>query len=100
MSHGSAISKQDAKTLIQKFQADNPDEKKAFLYDASLIQDLLDDSTSTVGVRIYLGKNNEDDLCLVLVGTDTNGGDLTNELILEMGSPCPAECDPNSYFNS
>lgn len=100
MSHGSTISKEDAKTLIQKFQTDNPNEKKAFLYDASLIQDLLDDSTETVGVRIYLGKNEDDDLCLVLVGTDSSEEDLTNNLILEMGSPCPASCDPNSYFNS
>lgn len=100
MSHGSSISKEEGKTLIQKFQTEHPNEKKAFLYDASLIQDLLDDTTSTVGVRIYLGKKTNNDLCLVLVGTDTNGDDLTNNLVLEMGSPCPAECDPNSYFNS
>jgi len=98
MSNGAIISKENAKILIQKFQSEHSNMKKAFRYDANLIRNLLDSSTSTDGIRIYMGKKTDGDHCVVLVGVDTNGSDLTDNLILEMGSPCPVSCDVNSYF--
>ena len=99
MGHGSSIDKKSAKTLIEKFQEDNPNEKKAFLFDASKIQELLEDSPSIAGVRIYMGKKTNNDLCVILVGTDSDNNDMTDDMILEYGSPCPTECPDSSYFN-
>jgi hypothetical protein len=46
-----------------------------------------------VGMRIYYGKNDAGQTVLVLVGVDNNGRDLTEGVILEIGSICPPICD-------
>lgn len=101
MSNGALISKEDAKKFIQEYIAVNGETiKRAFWYDKNLIQDVLNDNQNCDGIRIYMGINDSGEQCVVIVGVDTNGHDLTDSKILDYGAPCPNQCDPNSYFNS
>ena len=97
MSNGSIISKEDAKTMIQKYQNDYPNAVKAQLYDGNLIQQMLDD-TGTDAIRIYHALDADDNHCLVLVCVDENGNDLADNVVVEYGTCCPPTCDVNSYF--
>ena len=100
MSHGSTISKNDAKTLIQRYKTTYGDTiKRAFVFDKSLIESVINESTEVDGVRIYMGLKEDDEQCVVVVGVNSNGEDLTDNTIIEMATPCPSYCDPSSYFN-
>lgn len=99
MSNGATISKDDAKALIDRYQSNHTGTKKAFLYDKDLITDMLNDASECVGMRIYLAQKSNSDLCVVLVGTDSDGNDLTDYTILQHGTSCPSICPANSYFN-
>lgn len=48
------------------------------------------------GLRIYKGHDPKGASCLVLVGVDEKGRDLTGGVLLEMGYPCPPFCDDES----
>lgn len=100
MSNGSLINKVEAKELIQNYKEANIDSiKRAFRYDKNLLEEVLSDNSECSGLRIYMGLNDDGDQCLVIVGVDGNGKDLTDNKILEYGTPCPDHCDNSSYFN-
>ena len=44
------------------------------------------------GVRVYYAIDSTDVPVLILIGTDINGNDLQNGLILERGVSCPPNC--------
>ena len=48
------------------------------------------------GLRIYFGKKSDSSSALVIVGVDSTNSDLTRELVLESGIPCPPVCDGSS----
>jgi len=98
MSNGEVISKDDGKTMIDAYQNNYPSNKKAYLYDATLIQSILDQEDVT-GLRIYNGERSNGDTCVILVGTNNDGDDLTDGVIVERGKPCPNVCPNNSFFN-
>ena len=98
MSNGSLISKENAKAMIQAYQDNAPtDAIYAHLYDADLIQQLLNEE-DTEGIRIYHGLDSEGKQRLILVCVDGNGNDLPDKDILEYATHCPPNCDENSYF--
>ena len=56
-----------------------------------------------VGLRIYLGMDNNALVKVVLVGVDANNDDLLdadNSIIVEMGRRCPVDCPNPSPLNS
>ena len=98
MSNGEIITKEEGKTMVDAYQNSYPSNKKAYLYDSALIQTILNQSGVT-GIRIYNGERSNGDTCVVLVGTNAAGDDLTDGVIVERGSPCPTKCPTSSYFN-
>lgn len=70
---------------------------KAGLISATAVQDLLN-QPGCMGVRIYFALNANDNLTLVLVGTDTNEKDMTTGVILDKLKDCPPNCDFDSVL--
>lgn len=100
MSNGALIGKNEAKELIKNYiEANGENIKRAFRYDKNLIDEVLSDNPDCAGIRIYMGLKDDGDQCVVIVGVDANGKDLTENKILEFGVPCPEHCDNSSYFN-
>jgi hypothetical protein len=91
------ITLQEAITMTHAYQ-NSPQfagQTKAGLISATAIQDLLN-QPGCVGVRIYFALNANDNLTLVLVGTDINEKDMTNGVILDKLKDCPPICDFDS----
>ena len=100
MANGEYISKENAKQLIDRYKGTYGESiKRAFLYDNDLVEGVLN-GDNCEGLRIYMGLNEDEEQCVVLVGTDSEGDDLTNNLILEIGKPCPPFCSASGYFNT
>ena len=51
-------------------------------------------------IRIYLGRDASGASCMVAVGVDTAGEDMTSGTILEQGWPCPPFCGTASPLNA
>lgn len=99
---GEMISRNDAKKLIDNYQispaflANNQTE--GFLYGKDHLNLILSQQGCT-GIRIYYGKDgviNTDPARMVLVGTDSDGNDMSTGLILDTGAPCPTLCSSPS----
>ena len=71
----------------------------AELFSKEAVQEILD-QRACVGLRIYYGLDDNGVQHLVLVGTDTEGEDLYNGQLREMGIPCPPDCSTDSPLNS
>ena len=50
------------------------------------------------GVRIYLGRNDAGDTTLVALGTDADGQDMDQGLIVDDAFPCPPFCGEGSFL--
>ena len=55
--------------------------------------------TGCVGARMYYGLKADQTQCLVIVGVDSNGNDMTTGEIMEMGLPCPTRCSDDNALN-
>lgn len=53
-----------------------------------------------VGARMYYGLKANQTQCLVIVGVDGNGNDITTGEIMEFGYPCPTQCSIDNDLNS
>lgn len=64
-------------------------------FDADAIQMILN-QPGCAGFRAYFGMNEENKICLVLVGVDANNEDILNgnenSVIVEKGKTCPPFC--------
>jgi hypothetical protein len=98
-SEGGKISRTAARTLMLNyrnspaFAANNQIE--GILFGREQIEDILA-LPECVGIRVYYGKDGvsiTDPPQLILVGIDSEGGDLV-EVIVDMGMPCPTHCPP------
>ena len=94
---GSLISRAEARELMDNYEdsaafpANN--HTKGMLFGKNRIEALLAQPGCT-GLRIYYGKTgtaNTDEAKMIIVGTDSEGNDMTN-LILDAGLPCPSYC--------
>jgi hypothetical protein len=52
-----------------------------------------------VGARMYYGLKADQSQCLVIVGVDGNGNDMTTGEIMEYGLPCPNHCSLENVLN-
>jgi hypothetical protein len=52
-----------------------------------------------VGARMYYGLKADQTQCLVIVGVDANGNDMTAGEIMEFGQPCPNNCSVDNALN-
>lgn len=95
---GEFITKTEAVQFTHAFQNLHPDALKCFFAGSEKIRELLDQK-DCMGIRIYRGydaANNVENL--VLVGVDSSGNDICNELFLERLAPCPVACAQNSIL--
>lgn len=91
------ITLQEAITLTHAYQ-NSPQfagQPKAGLITATAVQELLN-QPGCEGVRIYFSLNANNNLTLVLVGTDINEKDMTSGVILEKLKDCPPFCNFDS----
>lgn len=72
---GGPISKTSADALITAYKAANPEGPWAFFFGEDIIQRVIDQEQA-VGMRVYLGLNEEKKVTAMLVGTTEDGKDL------------------------
>lgn len=94
---GAPISLEDAAVMTKAFRTKNPDATKCWLVEASLIQDILN-QTGCAGLRMY-NAINETSATLVIVGVDGNGNDMSTGKIVEELLPCPKSCSADNPLN-
>ncbi|MBA4313144.1 MAG: hypothetical protein C0417_11005 [Chlorobiaceae bacterium] len=97
--HSHLISLKDGSRMTHAFREQaGPDAIKGSLFWKEYIQKLLD-QPDCVAMRYYYaiedGKNT-----LVLVGVNSDGNDITNGTILEVGLPCPPFCSTQNPLTS
>ncbi len=100
MNKNQFISIEEATLLTCNFRnGQGQNSTTAEMFDNNLILDIIN-QPFCVSVRIYLGKDSNNDTCLILVGVDISGNDLINGLILEHGVRCPTICSQANQLNS
>ena len=95
MAGGNTITLQQGTSWCETYRTENPGAVKAHLFSNSLIQDILNQNDCD-GIRFYNGINDDDELCLVLVGVDSSSEDMTSGTLVERGDMCPPNCDEGS----
>jgi hypothetical protein len=100
MAHGNKIPKKDAIEWVKKYKDKHQDSTHSMLYDASIVQDLLN-IPGCVSVRIHFAENKDGINCLILVAVDANGntilppsdtGTTESAFIVDDGLHCPPTC--------
>ena len=88
----------EASEWTKTFQDNNRGKYKAHFFGKNTINDLLNSNPAVVGIRMYLGQDNEGNTRLVLVGADKDGNDLESYMV-DKSSPCPTYCGPRNSLN-
>ena len=74
----------------------------AYFFGKDKINELLKQK-GVVGMRVYYGleydDNGKPNPQIVLVGTNTDGSDITEGLILDQGLPCPPFCNNKGLWD-
>jgi len=95
---GEFIPIDEAKVMTKAWRVAFPDSTKAGMADSVKIQELLS-QPGCVGMRMYFAINEDNEKTLVLVGTDEDGNDLYNGLILDKVKLCPNHCPSPNPLN-
>jgi hypothetical protein len=86
---GAIIDLKEAVALTTDYRTENPTGVKAFLIDADLVRQVLDQE-GCVGIRIYNGfDKKEDKPSPVIVGVSVNNEDMTAGIMLDRMALCP-----------
>ena len=97
-----SISLQDASELTKNYR-DQIDAETSYIkgeyFGKTALQSLLN-QTDCVGARIYYGLKASGIPCLVIVGVDVDGNDITTGEIMEYGTLCPPDCSTANALNS
>lgn len=97
-----SISLQDASELTKNYR-DQFDAETSYIkgeyFGKTALQSLLS-QTDCVGARIYYGLKPSGIPCLVIVGVDGDGNDITTGDLMEYGWPCPSSCSADNDLNS
>lgn len=95
------ISFDDASVLTKEYRANDVNTIKGGFFGKRAIQKLLN-QVDAVGIRIYLGQDENKLLKFILVGVDKYENDLIgNEYCcMEYSVPCPNQCGTNNMLNS
>jgi hypothetical protein len=100
MANGNKIPKKDAIEWVKKYKNKNPNSTHSILFDASIIQALLD-IPGCVSIRIHFAENNNNTNRLILVAVDANGNAILppsdtsttdSAFIVDDGIACPPNC--------
>jgi hypothetical protein len=89
----------DAANLTANYRSNHPTSVKGFYYSKAAILDILNQD-DCVGIRIYLGEDEGDNLKLVICGVLANENDITLGLLAEFGTSCPPNCGSANVLNS
>jgi len=79
-------------------EGDNGSTKAVFFGRDKLIEIL--NQEDCVGIRMYFGKNEDNEKSLVLVGASADENDQVQGKILDRGAPCPKVCATANALNS
>jgi hypothetical protein len=96
---GDPISFEIAQSWIGNYRDEHPAETEAHFFGRDILTQLLAEEGS-VGIRVYYGLDENGNKQLILVGVDTNGGNLLpsatggDNIIVDMSYPCPTFCPP------
>lgn len=96
------ISLQDASELTKNYRNQFGEETsyiKGEYFGKTALQSLLN-QTDCVGARVYYALKSSGTPCLVIVGVDGDGNDITTGEIMEYGRLCPSECSQDNNLNS
>lgn len=96
---GEFISLSDGAQMTAAWRSAFPDSTVSGMADSDKIQALLDQE-GCAGIRMYFAINELNEKTLVLVGTDTDGNDIYNGLILDKVKRCPSVCPDANPLNS
>jgi hypothetical protein len=97
MANGNKIPKDKATQWVKKYKDKHKDSTNSILYDASLIQELLN-IPGCVSIRIHFAENDSSNNCLVLVAVDKDGNSILppdnavttdSAFIMDDGALCP-----------
>ena len=96
---GEFITTQEAKDMIDRYLKNKPEGTvKAIFLGKNKIDQILSQS-GCVGLRVYLGLDENGAQQLIMVGADTNMDDQTSGLVLDRGQPCPFDCPTGSSLH-
>lgn len=85
------ITLSDASELTAAWHAKNPGETYATIFPAEVYHALLNQESVT-HIRSYSAINLEGNNTLVLLGVDSDGNDIVDGLLFELGPQCPPYC--------
>lgn len=91
---GERISSEEAKRMRDDYEETMPEgEVLGLFYGRNLLNSILQQE-GCMGIRFYLGRNDEGKLELVLVGADREGKDMDDEeqILGNRSYPCPPIC--------
>jgi len=98
---GNTINSDQGKEWIQRWSDKHKDGIKAYFYGADILNSIINQE-GAVGMRIYFGYGDDDQIQLVLVGTREDGTNIWPEGTsaarmsspgaVDNGSPCPPYC--------
>jgi len=95
MSNNHDITLEQAQILTANFRQKNPGVVRGGKFDRDAFDEILAQS-DCVGIRYYYGLDANDSPQLILVGVNSKGNDMIDDLLCEMSWPCPPTCgDPN-----
>jgi hypothetical protein len=95
------ISLNDAADLTQRFRDNLPviDNTIAEYFSKSALENLLNQQ-NCVGIRVYYGIDSDMKKHLVIVGVNSDGNDLYEGDLMELGRECPPYCPDTNPLNS
>lgn len=98
---GSSILKGIAGTWTENWRDDEPNYPKGFFFGRNHIETILNQS-GCKGIRIYMAKDGEGDMTLILVGVNSSENDQLGigDMVLDGGVPCPSNCGDENTLNS
>lgn len=88
---GGPLELDQAKKWTANYRANGRGKTNSHLFGAETVKKLLEQD-GCVGMRIYYALDDQGEQQLLLVGTDAEGNDMTDGVILDFSRPCPPDC--------
>jgi hypothetical protein len=93
---GKQIADDEAKRWIKNYTDKKPDALRAYYFGADVYKKALE-TPGCVGLRVYLGLNDEGKEVMIIVPTDKDGKGILGNTTFEFGQACPPACtDPDT----
>ena len=96
---GQTITKKMGEDWCSSFRTAHSGATKAYYYNKSNIESIISQNGCD-SLRLYRAVDSNSKDCLVLVGVDASGNDMTGGVLISKGDPCPSTCDTGSTLNS